>query len=589
MYLRHTIRKKDGKVHRYWCLVRSVRVGRRVIQQTVAHLGELDEHGRIEARSLARRLIGAPECAQLFDDGGEQVTVPVRLKGIRVERSRVFGDVYLALALWRGIGLEELCERLFPAGQERVSWAKMAAVLVAARFCEPSSELHIAEDWYRRTALCDLLQLGDEEVNKDRLYRGLDRLLVHKVALEAHLSQRCGELFAIHNEVLLYDVTSTYFEGLAEANPQAKRGYSRDHRPDCKQVCIALVVTFDGFPLGYEVFAGNTNDSRTLQTIVATMEARHGVLGRVWITDRGMASAKNLAWLRDTGRRYIIGAPKSELKKFATELAAAEGWRAVHEGVEVKLARHPETDETVILCRSADRRSKERAMHDRFSSRIEAALDRLAARIARSKQRLDPAPLNRQIGRILQRNQRAAARFAIALEPDGCPAGWRLRVVYNAAFDDWAALSEGAYLLRSNITDWSDQQLWKACIQLTQAEAAFRIQKDQLNVRPIWHQREDRVQAHILVCFLAFVLWKSLEMWQQRAGLGNSPRTILEELARIQSHDIVLPTVTHRQVRLRCVTQPDPAQAALLDRLGIVLPRRMRIAESNAQPLAATA
>jgi len=589
MYLRHTIRKKDGKVHRYWCLVRSVRVGRRVIQQTVAHLGELDEHGRIEARSLARRLIGAPECAQLFDDGGEQVTVPVRLKGIRVERSRVFGDVYLALALWRGIGLEELCERLFPAGQERVSWAKMAAVLVAARFCEPSSELHIAEDWYRRTALCDLLQLGDEEVNKDRLYRGLDRLLVHKVALEAHLSQRCGELFAIHNEVLLYDVTSTYFEGLAEANPQAKRGYSRDHRPDCKQVCIALVVTFDGFPLGYEVFAGNTNDSRTLQTIVATMEARHGVLGRVWITDRGMASAKNLAWLRDTGRRYIIGAPKSELKKFATELAAAEGWRAVHEGVEVKLARHPETGETVILCRSADRRSKERAMHDRFSRRIETALERLAARVARSRRRLDPALVNRQIGRILQRNQRAAARFAVDLAPDSCPAGLRLQVACNTAFDDWAALSEGAYLLRSNITDWSDGQLWKAYIQLTQAEAAFRIQKDQLNVRPIWHQRADRLQAHILVCFLAFVLWKCLEMWQSRAGLGNSPRTILEELARIQSHDVVLPTATHGQLRLRCVTQPDPAQAALLDRLGIVLPRRMRLANHELPALAESA
>jgi transposase len=555
----------------------------------VAHLGELDEHGRIEARALARHLIGAPERAQLFADGSERVTVPVRLKGIRVERSRQFGDVYLALALWRGMGLEELCERLLPAGQERVSWAKMAAVLVAARFCEPSSELHIAEHWYRRTALCDLLQLGDEEVNKDRLYRGLDRLLVHKAALEAHLSQRCGELFAIQNEVLLYDVTSTYFEGLAEANPQAQRGYSRDHRPDCKQVCIALVVTFDGFPLGYEVFAGNTNDSRTLQAIVATMEARHGVLGRVWITDRGMASAKNLAWLRDTGRRYIIGAPKSELKKFGAELAAATGWRTVQEGVEVKLARHPETDETVILCRSADRRSKEQAMHDRFSRRIEAALDRLAARIARSKKRLDPAPLNRQIGRILQHNQRAAARFAIALEPDGCPAGLRLHVTCNSAFDDWAALSEGAYLLRSNIADWSDQQLWKAYIQLTQAEAAFRIQKDQLNVRPIWHQREDRVQAHILVCFLAFVLWKSLEMWQSRAGLGNSPRTILEELARIQSHDVVLPTATHGQVRLRCVTQPDPAQAALLDRLGIVLPKRMRIAEHAAPRLAATA
>jgi hypothetical protein len=424
MYLRHTIRRKDGKVHRYWRLVRSVRVGRRVIQQTVAQLGELDEHGRIEARTLARRLIGAPEQAALFNDGSEHLTVPVRLKGIRIERSRQFGDVYLALALWRGAGLEELCERLLPIGKERIAWAKMAAVLVAARFCEPSSELHIAEDWYRRTALCDLLQLGDEEVNKDRLYRGLDHLLVHKADLEAHLSKRCGELFAVQNEVLLYDVTSTYFEGQAEANPQAQRGYSRDHRPDCKQVCIALVVTFDGFPLGYEVFAGNTHDSRTLQTIVATMEARHGMLGRVWITDRGMASADNLAWLRQTGRRYIIGAPKSELKKFAAELARPDGWRTVQEGVEVKLASHPETSETVILCRSADRRSKERAMHDKFSRRINEALERLATRIVRSKKRLDPATVNRQIGRILQQNQRAAARFAITLEPDGCPAGF---------------------------------------------------------------------------------------------------------------------------------------------------------------------
>jgi transposase len=497
--------------------------------------------------------------------------------------------VYLALALWRGTGLEELCQQVLPAGQERIAWAKMAAVLVVARLCEPSSELHIAEDWYRRTALSDLLQLGDEAITKDRLYRGLDHLLVHKAALEAHLSRRCGELFAIQNEVLLYDVTSTYFEGLAEANPQAQRGYSRDHRPDCKQVCIALVVTFDGFPLGYEVFAGNTHDSRTLQTIVSTMEARHGMLGRVWITDRGMASAGNLAWLHQTDRRYIIGAPKSELKKFASALAATDDWRTVHEGVEVKLARHPETGETVILCRSADRRSKERAMHDKFSRRIETALERLAARIARSKKRLEPATVNRQIGRILQQNQRAAARFAVELLADPCSAGFRLCFAYNAAFDDWAALSEGAYLLRSNITDWSDQQLWKAYIQLTQAEAAFRIQKDQLHVRPIWHQREDRVQAHILVCFLAFVLWKSLEMWQQRAGLGNSPRTILEELARIQSHDVVLPTATHGQIRLRCVTQPDPAQAALLDRLGIVLPKRMRIAECGLPVVAASA
>jgi transposase len=589
MYLRHTIRKKDGKVHRYWRLVRGVRVGRRVIQQTVAQLGELDERGRLEARALARHLIGVPEQARLFDDGSREVATPIRLKGVRIERSRQFGSVYLALALWRGLGLEDLCERRLPAGGERVAWGKMAAVLVTARFCEPSSELHIAEDWYRRTALCDLLQLADEEINKDRLYRALDRLLGHKAALEAHLSERCGELFAVENDVLLYDITSTYFEGQAEANLQAQRGYSRDHRPDCKQVLIALVVTFDGFPLGYEVFAGNIHDSQTLQTIVAAMEARHGVFGRVWIADRGMASDENLAWLRQTGRRYIIGAPKSELKKFGAELARPDGWRVIQEGVAVKLARHPETDETVILCRSADRRSKERAMRDMFSRRIAEALDRLSGRIERAKKRLDPAIVNRQIGRILQLNQRAAARFAITLKPDGCPAGFRLQVDHNASFDDWAALSEGAYLLRSNISDWSDQQLWKAYIQLTQVEAAFRIQKDQLNIRPIWHQREDRVQAHILVCFLAFALWKSLEMWQQRAGLGNSPRTILEELARVQSHDVILPTATYGLIRLRCVAEPDLAQAALLDRLGVILPKRMRLPEPEASRLAHSA
>lgn len=580
MYLRHTIRKKDGKVHRYWRLVRSVRIGRRVIQQTVAHLGELDERGRIDARELARQLIGSPEQARLFDDGCCDSAVPVRLKGIRIERSRQFGDVYLALALWRGVGLADLCERLLPPGKERVPWEKMAAILVAARLCEPSSELHIAEDWLRRTALGDLLQLNDEQVNKDRLYRALDQMLTHKAALEAHLSRRCGELFAMQNDVLLYDVTSTYFEGRAEANSLAQRGYSRDHRPDCKQVCIALVVTFDGFPLGYEVFPGNTHDSRTVRSIITAMEARHGALGRVWISDRGMASAENLQWLRDTGRRYIMGAPKSELKQFASELAASSGWRSIRQGIEVKLVRCSETGDSIILCRSSDRRSKEQAMHDKFSGRIAEALTRLAGRISRAKKRLDAAAVNRQIGRILQQNQRAAARFEIRLvEDQSCPAGFRLHFESKQSFDDWAAVSEGAYVLRSNIGNWTEQQLWSAYIQLTQAEAAFRIQKDELHVRPVWHQRADRVEAHILVCFLAFVLWKTLELWQRRAGLGNSPRTILEELARIQSSDVILPTVAHREIRLRCIAQPDGAQAALLDRLGIVLPKRMALGQ----------
>jgi transposase len=577
MYLRYTTRKKDGKVHCYWRLVRSVRIGRRVIQQTVAQLGELDEHGRIQARRLARALIGEPEQAALFNDGSDHQTVAVRLKAIRIERSRQFGDVYLGLALWRGLGLEEFCRHTFAQGKERVGWEKIAAVLVVARLCEPSSELHIAEDWYRRTALSDLLQLEDAAVNKDRLYRALDELLAHKAALEAHLSRRYGELFAAENDVLLYDVTSTFFEGQALRNPQAQRGYSRDHRPDCKQVCIALVVSFDGFPLGYEVFAGNTSDSTTLQQIVETMERRHGVLGRVWITDRGMASAKNLAWLRETGRRYVIGAPKSELKKHTQALADKAGWHQLREDVSVKLINGQ--PDNVILCRSRERRTKEHAMHEKFSRRIELALDRLQRRVQHAHAPISKAQVNRQIGRLLQRNQRAAARFLIELVDDESPAGFHVSVKHSAEFDRWAELSEGAYVLRSNILDWNDEKLWRAYIQLAQAEAAFRIQKDQLRVRPIWHQREDRVQAHILVCFLAFVLWKTLESWQQRAGLGNSPRTVLEELARIQTHDVILPTAARAEIRLRCVTQPDPAQAALLERLGITLPKRIRLPE----------
>jgi transposase len=550
-----------------------------VIQQTVAQLGELDEQGRVQARALARSLIGEPEQAALFNDGSQHQAVSVRLKGVRVERARQFGDVYLALALWRGVGLEEFCERALPRGKEQVAWPKIAAVLAVARLCEPSSELHIAEDWYRRTALTDLLQLGEEQVNKDRLYRALDELLVHKRGLEAHLAKRYGELFAGQNEVLLYDVTSTYFEGEAAGNALAQRGYSRDHRPDCKQVCIALVVTFDGFPLGYEVFAGNRHDSTTLQEIVETMERRHGAVGRVWIADRGMASKKNLQWLGETGRRYIIGAPKSELKKCRKQLTEPTGWHEIREGVEVKLFDGEESGERFILCRSAERRSKERAMHEKFSRRIETALERLQSRIANSKKPLDRSQVNQQIGRLLQRNSRAASRFEILLPDSDRPAGFTLRLRVHEEFDRWAEISEGAYVLRTNIGDWTDERLWKAYIQLTQAEAAFRIQKDQLRIRPIWHQRADRVQAHILVCFLAFVLWKTLEMWQSRAGLGHSPRTILEELARIHSNDVILPTQTLGEIRLRCVTQPDSAQAALLERLGLVLPKRLRLSE----------
>jgi transposase len=580
MYLRHTTVNKDGKTHIYWRLVRSVRRGRKVFQETVAHLGELDAQGRARARRLALEITGGCEQCDLFEaaaTAGEPVAV--RLERVRLERARRFGDVWLGWRLWCALGLDRFCAAQMAEGRERVPWASMAAILVIARLCEPSSELHIAEDWYRRTALSDLLGVPEERVNDDRLYRALDQLLPHKQALEAHLKQRLGELFALDYDLLLYDVTSTYFEGEAAANPLARRGHSRDHRGECKQVCIGLVVTRGGIPLGYEVFAGNRTDVTTVEEIVGVMEARYGQASRVWVMDRGMTSAETVAWLQATGRRYLIGANKAELKKLAPQLADARDWRQVRDGVEAKLCTGPDGNETFVLVRSADRRAKEQAMHARFCERIETALIRLAGRLERARTPVDRGATERQIGRLLGRNSRAAGRYAIRLIDDtAVAAGLRLEWSARAEWDEWSRHSEGCYVLRSNVTDWTPEALWRTYIQLTEAEAAFRIHKSELSIRPIWHQREDRVLAHILVCFLAYVLWKALEQWQSRAGLGNAPRTILQELAAIHSTDIVLPTATapQRDLRLRCVVRPDRAQAALLDRLGLRLPERLR-------------
>jgi transposase len=579
MYLRHTTRRKDGKAHTYWQLVRSVRVGRRVLQQTVAHLGELDAHGRARARALARVITGDLEQPALFVPPDESTeAIPVRLNRIRLERGRTFGDVWLGWTLWRALRLDQLLDRLLPEGREAVPWATMAAILVLARLCEPSSELHIAEDWYRRTALEDLLALPAALVNDDRLYRALDRLLPQKTTLEQHLVARLGELFALEYDLLLYDVTSVYFEGQAAQNPLAQRGYSRDHRPDCRQVCLALVVTRDGMPLGYEVFPGNRTDVTTVEEIVETMEARYGLAQRIWVMDRGMTSEENLEWLRQTQRRYLVGTPKSELRKWARQIADAQDWHAVRAGVEAKQCVGPDGRETFVLVRSIERREKEHAMHVRFCRRIEESLTKLAQRLTRARRPLDRGRLERQVGRLLARNPRGAGRYVIEFVTDpAVPAGLRLTWTARPEWDDWARWSEGCYVLRSNIADWSPEDLWRTYIQLTEAEAAFRIQKSELAIRPVWHQRADRVQAHVLVCFLAYVLWKTLEQWQRRAGLGQSPRTILEELHRIQSADIILPTTDGRELRLRCVVRPDKAQATLLDRLGLDLPQRLRI------------
>ena len=581
MYLRHTRRHKDGKTHVYWQLVRSVRRGRKVVQQSVAQLGELDAEGRARAEALARSITGdAGEHSQgqLFDDNEKPTgSVAVKLDGIRLERSRSFGAVWLGWILWRALKLDEPCERLLVSQRGTVSWAEVIAILVIGRLCEPSSELHVAERWYRTTALEDLLGVASEAIYDERLYRALDRLLPHKEALEKHLVQRLGELFELDYDLLLYDVTSTYFEGIADPT-LAKRGYSRDHRPDCVQINIALVVSREGMPLGYEIFAGNTTDVTTVQQMVESMEERFGKANRVWVMDRGMVSAENIAWLNSTGRRYVIGTARSELSRFAKQIAEKTDWHQIREDIEVKICRGPDGSETFVLCRSASRSEKEKAIHERFSKRIEEGLQSLGHRIEKSKTALDRGELERQIGRLLERNSRAAARYAISvIEDKSTTTGVKLKWNIRSEWDDWAKLTEGTYILRSNIHDWTDEQLWKTYIQLTEAEAAFRIQKSDLCIRPIWHHKQARIKAHILICFLAYVLWKTLQQWQSRAGLGHSPRTILTELSRIHAADIVLPLDdgSKRELRLRCVVRPDREQELLLQRLGLSLPERL--------------
>src|SRR2546427_4956622 len=479
MYLRHTTRRKNGKVHRYGQLVRSVRVGRRVVQQTVAHLGELDAHGRARARALARTITGDRDQSDLFlaDDADE--LIPVRLQRIRLERGRTFGDVWLGWTLWRALQLDEVLARLLPEGREAVPWATMAAVLVLARLSEPSSELHIAETWYRGTALEDLFALPTPLVNDDRLYRALDRLLVHRDALQQHLVTRLGELFALDYDLLLYDVTSVYFEGAADANPLAQRGHSRDHRADCKQVCLALVVSREGMPIGYEVFAGNRTDVTTVEDIVEAMEARYGLAQRIWVMDRGMTSEDNVEWLRETGRRYLVGTPKSELRKWARAIADARDWQVVRDGLEAKQCVGPDGVESFVLIRSVERREKERAMHERFARRIEKRLVRLGQRVQRARRPLDVRRLERQVGRLLERNQRAAGRYVIEFVPDPTlAAGVRLEWRAQPEWDDWARWSEGCYVLRTNVNDWSPDDLWRTYIQLpTPRGAGSEVQK----------------------------------------------------------------------------------------------------------------
>jgi transposase len=575
MFIRPCYRRKDGRRHAYWALVESYRSERGPRQRTVAYLGQLDEAGRLGVKRAAQgNKKPAERQLQLWEgDSPAPEWVEVDASGVRVENQLAFGGPWLALEMIRKLHLHDFLKRTIPKGNEDISWSLMAQVLVVCRLCNPSSELHIAEHYYRSTAMNELLGVPPEKVYDERLYRALDALLPHKEELEKHLKNKLGELFDLKYDLLLYDVTSTYFEGEAQGNPLAQRGYSRDKRSDCKQVCIGLVVSQCGMPLGYEVFAGNRTDVTTLEEIVETMERRYGKADRIWVGDRGMMSQKNIQFLKSGSRRYIIGASKASLKQFEQQLLV-EDWRQIRQGLEVKLCQSPEGDEEVyILCRSRDRREKEEAMHRRFEQRIEKELQKIEASCQRRKWKKEV--IDRRVGSVMAKNSRAAGLFEVDVQ-ETADGRAMIRWEKKDAWRDWATLSDGCYLLRTNVKNWSAEDLWKAYIQLTEAEAAFRIHKSDLRIRPIWHQREDRVLAHILVCFLAYVLWKTLHQLVQAAGLGDEPRRVLDELSKINMVDVVLPTRCGREIRRRCITQPTEHQAILLQRMGLHLPRQRK-------------
>ena len=403
MYIRKSTRIKDGKAHHYWALVESYRTERGPRQRVVAWLGEMDKGGRLGVKSVAKG--GGGFQRNLYDET-EPEWVEVNVKGVRVEKVREFGGPWLGLKLMERLGLDRFLSKYLPRGREEVSWATMAKVLVLCRLCHPCSELHIAEHFFEQTALSDLLGVSADKVNEDRLYRALDKVLPYKEALESHLKEAAGSLFDLDYDLFLYDVTSTYFEGEAEGNGLAQRGYSRDRRSDCKQVCIGLVMSREGFPLGYELFAGNRSDVGTVKEIVQVMEQRYGKAKRIWVMDRGMASGKNFEFLNQEGRQYILGTNRGQLKAYERELLKGD-WQRVQPGLEVKKVDSPDGREVFILCRSEDRAQKEKGIHARFEQRLEEGLQRIAAGC--EKRRYGAGVMERRIGKLMSKNSRAAA------------------------------------------------------------------------------------------------------------------------------------------------------------------------------------
>jgi transposase len=599
MFLRRNRRTHRGETYEYWSLMRTVRTAKGPRHELVANLGKApgqDADTRHGWEHIAGLLEGR-EAATMHPQGelgrswpeqasctAHQMAVDVR--SLRVERVRDFGQAYLALALWRRLGLHTLLRELIEPGREEVPWELVACILTVARFCGNRSELEVAERWYADSALEDLLGVPFGQIHHMRLYRGLDVLHRHKERLCQHLLERYQSWFGVEFEFLLYDVTSTYFEGRAQGNAMAARGYSRDQRSDCKQVNIGLVVTPEGLPIGYEVFAGNTADVTTVEDMVEMMEGKYGQAKRIWVMDRGMVSEDNLDFLRERKARYIVGAPKAQLRHFEAQLLEAANWSEVQPGVEVKLVAHPDGggSEQYVLCRSSERRNKEAAMLEQQSQRLLAQLHKTGASL-RKRPVKDPGKIERRVGRWLGRYPGAEKLVEVTVlrNPAGCACG--LEVQSKAGHRDWAQLAHGAYLLRTNCTEKDPAALWRWYIHLTQAEECFKISKSDLNLRPVFHQRTDRVQAHILVCFLTLALWRTLEMWMKSKGLGDCARQLIKEVSTVRSMDVVLqarptPEADPVELRMRVVARPDKMVAELLQHLGLELPGAPKIVQN---------
>ncbi len=594
MFLRRNRRMVKGECYEYWTLVRTLRTAKGPRQEIVATLGKepgLESKTRHAWEQLAELLEGRPpaeqgQLGQSLPAEAPAQWAQVDLRAVRVERVREFGLVYLALSLWRRLGLHRLLREIIQSGREEVPWELTACILTLARFCGQKSELEVAERWYADSALEDLLGVSFAQINDARLYRGLDVLHAHKEQLCAHLLERYQSWFGVQFEFLLYDVTSTYFEGQALRNEKAARGYSRDHRPDCKQVNIGLVVTPEGLPIGYEVFAGNRVDVTTVEDMVELMEKKYGQAKRIWVLDRGMLSEDNIDFLRGREARYLVGTPKSQLKTLEAQLLAKENWVEVQAGVEVKLVPHPDgkANEQYVLCRSSARREKEAAMLELARKRLRAQLDKLHASLEKHPLR-DAGRIERRIGRWLGRFPSAERLLEVTVQRNAQGYATGLNITERAERSQWAAQAHGAYLLRTNCTEQDPAQLWKWYIQLSQAEEAFRISKSDLSLRPVFHQKTERVEAHILVCFLNLALWRTLEQWMRGKGLGNCARQLIKEVATVRSMDVVLPVKEPhgqetRELRLRVVARPDRPVAELLVRLGLELPSAPKIVQN---------